>query len=478
MYLLGGRVIGFYHQATAPDGEGGLRTEVREWLAVDRAGERFTASRHEIWLEGEELRRLEVESDLNGQRQRLEVEAAPGGFAAALGRGGAVDRRLVPADGPVLGAHGAAARVLEAARRGSRELDFQVLLPDEERVERVRVSLRGEGELADSAGRVHRGTLVEERLPSRPQLVTLSVVDPRDGLLYSRLSAGLPLEKVRREWGPGELEELLSGSGPAADGALDVLSLGIPLDGVPPWKEGGAGVREARLRFSGEGRALLEERLRETARDLGGAPDGRDGPVEVRRAADSLEVRLRAPRRPASPEQAPPPGALPAEAAGWLGDGFHLDLADPRLDDLLAGARRGDRLDPAALSDRVFQAIRRKSTRLGFAGSREVLDSREGDCTEHAVLLTALLRRAGRPARVAYGFVLLGDRFSGHAWTEAWLEGRWQWLDPSFRGEEGRRLKLRLGVLDPARPLPGGPGLDLLQVVGSVRATVLDWREE
>ena len=119
LYLLGGQTIGYYRRVTAPDGEGGFRTEVRERLAVTRAGDRFTVSRRETWLEGETLRRLEADTDLNGQLQRLEAEAGPEGFAATLQQGGAVERRLVPAAGPVLGVHGAAVRGARggAARR-------------------------------------------------------------------------------------------------------------------------------------------------------------------------------------------------------------------------------------------------------------------------------------------------------------------------------------------------------------------------
>lgn len=76
---------------------------------------------------------------------------------------------------------------------------------------------------------------------------------------------------------------------------------------------------------------------------------------------------------------------------------------------------------------------------VGFAGSAEVCRDRAGDCTEHAVLLAAMLRSNGIPARVASGLVYcesLGDArdiFGPHMWTQAYIsdlgKGRGGWLD-------------------------------------------------
>jgi transglutaminase-like putative cysteine protease len=63
--------------------------------------------------------------------------------------------------------------------------------------------------------------------------------------------------------------------------------------------------------------------------------------------------------------------------------------------------------------------------------ARAVLRARRGDCNEHAVLLTALARAAGVPARVVAGAVYLDDGFYYHAWTEMWL-GTWVSADAVF----------------------------------------------
>ncbi|MFV0442380.1 MAG: transglutaminase-like domain-containing protein [Planctomycetaceae bacterium] len=84
-----------------------------------------------------------------------------------------------------------------------------------------------------------------------------------------------------------------------------------------------------------------------------------------------------------------------------------------------------------ALETRVHKWLNRKNMSSNLASASEVVRSREGDCTEHAVLLTALLRARGIPARTAVGLVYWDQftAFAGHAWTEAWLDGEWIPLD-------------------------------------------------
>jgi Tfp pilus assembly protein PilF len=94
----------------------------------------------------------------------------------------------------------------------------------------------------------------------------------------------------------------------------------------------------------------------------------------------------------------------------------------------------------------VYQNIVNKNYDTAFAGARETLLNRSGDCTEHAVLLAALARAIGLPSRLAVGLLYLPDavqgssgRFVYHMWTEVWLgknhgqadKGEWVPLDAS-----------------------------------------------
>ncbi|MEK6247604.1 MAG: transglutaminase-like domain-containing protein, partial [Planctomycetales bacterium] len=100
--------------------------------------------------------------------------------------------------------------------------------------------------------------------------------------------------------------------------------------------------------------------------------------------------------------------------------------------------------DPAsvarALEKHVYELITQKdfSTALGTAA--EVARSRQGDCTEHAVLLAALSRARGLPSRTVVGLVYAPSLagFAYHMWTEVWIGDKWMPLDATLpRGGTG-----------------------------------------
>lgn len=77
----------------------------------------------------------------------------------------------------------------------------------------------------------------------------------------------------------------------------------------------------------------------------------------------------------------------------------------------------------------VFEHIKEKNFGTGFASAAEVLEDGCGDCSEHGVLLAALCRAAGIPARVAMGYMYLGGIFGGHMWVEVWIKDNWYPID-------------------------------------------------
>ena len=110
----------------------------------------------------------------------------------------------------------------------------------------------------------------------------------------------------------------------------------------------------------------------------------------------------------------------------------------------LAKEAAGDEKDRWKLAERlcrfVSEYIQQKNLSIGFATASEAARSREGDCTEHGILLAALGRAMGFPTRVVTGVVYAdefagrGKVFVGHLWTQFWIEGQWVDLDAA-RGE-------------------------------------------
>jgi hypothetical protein len=96
---------------------------------------------------------------------------------------------------------------------------------------------------------------------------------------------------------------------------------------------------------------------------------------------------------------------------------------------------------PDGLTAFASSFIARKSLRRGFDLASQVARSKEGDCTEHAVFLAALLRHAKLPARVMLGLVVVvfegRPQAFGHAWTEVWEKDRWRVADAAIPKELG-----------------------------------------
>ena len=99
--------------------------------------------------------------------------------------------------------------------------------------------------------------------------------------------------------------------------------------------------------------------------------------------------------------------------------------------------------------------ITAKDLSVGYATASEVAVSRQGDCTEHAVLLAAMCRAAGIPAEVIVGLgyaPVIGEHsnvFGPHAWVRVYVGGKWAGLDAALKGYDARHIALAVGDGDP-----------------------------
>ncbi len=87
-----------------------------------------------------------------------------------------------------------------------------------------------------------------------------------------------------------------------------------------------------------------------------------------------------------------------------------------------------------ALEKRVQELVDVTEFSQAIASAAEVAKSRQGDCTEHAMLLAAACRARQIPARVAIGLVYYGQAggFAYHMWTEVWVGDHWIPLDATL----------------------------------------------
>lgn len=124
----------------------------------------------------------------------------------------------------------------------------------------------------------------------------------------------------------------------------------------------------------------------------------------------------------------------------------------------------------------VYEAVEEKGFTQALASAADVAQTREGDCTEHAVLLAALLRARDIPAQVATGLVYSAAHqgFAYHMWTEAWISDRWIPLDATLgRGGIGAtHLKISDSTLNATSAFD--LSLQVAQVIGQLEIKVLE----
>ena len=128
-----------------------------------------------------------------------------------------------------------------------------------------------------------------------------------------------------------------------------------------------------------------------------------------------------------------------------------------------------------ALEKLVGSYVTNKSFAQAMASATDVVRSREGDCTEHAVLLAALLRARQLPSRVAIGLVYSAPvgGFAYHMWTETWIHDRWVPLDAtlSLGGIGAAHLKVSQSNLQGVDPF--SQFLPVFQLIGNLEIQIV-----
>ncbi|QDU39764.1 Transglutaminase-like superfamily protein [Maioricimonas rarisocia] len=237
---------------------------------------------------------------------------------------------------------------------------------------------------------------------------------------------------------------------------------------------------ETLVRVEAIERPFETERVRYRITVEGGVQkdDFPEGPTQQREVVSDDVVELTVTSiRPAAEEDSPSSSSPPGP--DFLSSTRFLECKDPRIVELAAeGVEPGgtDAEVAMALEKFVHRKIRTKDFSTALATASEVARSLEGDCTEHAVLLAALLRVREIPSRVAVGLVYSPRHsgFAGHMWTEAYLDGRWVPLDATLgRGGIGAtHIKMSDSSLADDAAVPVGAFVSVTMLLGRMRIEV------
>jgi hypothetical protein len=126
----------------------------------------------------------------------------------------------------------------------------------------------------------------------------------------------------------------------------------------------------------------------------------------------------------------------------------------------------------------VAQNLKDKNFETAFAPASEVAQTLAGDCTEHGVLVAAMCRASGVPARVVVGLVYsdgLGG-FGFHMWNEVYVNRRWVAVDAAFDQTEVDAVHIKLADTSLDGVSPYTAFLPVVRVLGKMTIDPIELR--
>jgi len=161
-----------------------------------------------------------------------------------------------------------------------------------------------------------------------------------------------------------------------------------------------------------------------------------------------------------------------SEPAEFLESSLYIQSGDPQIKRMAAQiiGNEKDAMNAAAKLVRWVYANLRKRATASVPSAVEVLQTREGDCNEHAILIAALARAVGIPTKINVGLVYLEGAFYYHAWNSFWIGDAWIPADATF-GQlpaDPTHVQLHEGELDEQARV--------LSVVGEIQINILSYR--
>lgn len=171
------------------------------------------------------------------------------------------------------------------------------------------------------------------------------------------------------------------------------------------------------------------------------------------------------------------------QLADYLEPNLMMNIRDEKLIELAKKAAGGER-DPMVLADKlrrfVTEYVETKSLNVGFATASEVARTKEGDCSEHGVLLAALGRLVGLPSRVAVGLAYVpifggqDDIFGYHLWTQFHIGGKWVDFDAALRESDCSPIRITFAVSSLKDSGVADLSLPLISKIGAIDLEIIE----
>lgn len=398
------------------EADGKITTEHRVRISLARAGAAMTIEMAGRFVETSEGEPIEASTtqQLGAQAKSTTVRFTKDGLKVTHESGGQQRTTTRPAFKGEWLTPAAAGRYLEKQLEAGAETITYRSFDPMAGLEPVETTIEVEGrETVEVFGRTVKATKVKTGLSNAPGLESVGWVDAEGKPL--KVEMGMGMLKLTMLAADKQLAQAQ-----VAPPELLIATLVKPKQPLNNPRQ----MRQAtyRLRLKGEGRAKLPEVEDAGAQRYERADDGRSATVTV-----DLDKPVDGPAEaPAVQHTMIADGRVKA-----IGD--LVDRATKQLGDDAGAAARAE-----AIREFVHRFIDAKSLDVGLASATEVARTGKGDCTEHAVLLTAMLRADGVPSRTVTGLVYvdaaLGARevFGYHMWSQAWLDGRWVDLDATL----------------------------------------------
>jgi hypothetical protein len=445
-----GTPVGSAHEISEM-GPAGSRSAFGVDLEMMRMGQGLSMKMAGDWYDGPDGRLVSASYTIKASSMSVATTASMEGdnIKYVSGVAGYEQTKWIPWEEGAIGTAAASALIEEKLKAGETDFEFRTFGVEEGKFKTVRV-VRVDAEPMEIDGRMQMPIVVESYEDGDDAPTSTTWMD-EDYVGFKTVMLEMGIEIVFERIPPEDVESIeLESSFDLIEGTM------ISCDGFPD----PAGVSSVTLRVSFKS-------LPSDEHDFTGPNQTFQG-----RGDDAVDLTL-------TSETASRMTMTKSQLRGerFLQPNRYIQSDHPRIKITAESVRQETGADGWELARElafwVNGYIKDKNYGQGYASALEVLDKPAGDCTEHSMLLTALLRAAGIPARPAIGLVYMDGNFAGHMWTEAYV-GYWRTLDAL----DPRTLPIRIRLSAP-EPDSGPDDMDFIKdfaMIGGIGVEVLDYK--